>query len=106
MQDNQIYFNIKDDKVRVSYKKELPLMDFLQITLTGILNAMLQIVKVSDNPELTKEELYDMFNKAASRTLEIFAPEIEMRPDLTTQAILEAEDKIIERALKGQKKKK
>jgi hypothetical protein len=42
-----------------------------------------------------KEDLYDMYNAAASNTLNIFAPDIEMRPHLTAQAILEAENKII-----------
>ena len=32
---------------------------------------------------------------AASRTLELFAPEYELRPGLTAQAILEAENRII-----------
>ena len=38
-----------------------------------------------------------MYNAAASNTLSYFAPEIEMRPHLTAQAILEAENNIINR---------
>jgi hypothetical protein len=48
-----------------------------------------------DSKQNTKEELYDMYNAAASNTLFIFAPDIEMRPHLTSEAILKAEDEII-----------
>ena len=105
MLDNQFYFNVKDDKVKVSFKRGVNLPEFLQVVFTGTLNAMLQIVN-TQRPEdqlKTKEEIYDMFNAGASRTLEYFAPEIEMRPNLTAQAILEAEDKIMKRNAKSKR---
>jgi hypothetical protein len=54
--------------------------------------------------ENVQEELYDLFNAGASRTLDLFAPNIEMRPHLTTQAIMEAENAIIERTRKKRAK--
>lgn len=51
---------------------------------------------ISPTPE-AKEELYDMFNHAFSNFLQVFAPEIEMRPDITVEAILELENQFIER---------
>ena len=44
-----------------------------------------------------KEELYDMFNCAASNVLCAFAPEIEAHPDLTAQALLDAENAFLQR---------
>jgi hypothetical protein len=96
---NQIYFNVdKNRKVKVSFKNPVPFTDFLQIISTGILTAMFSIVNSApeDQRPQVKEELYDMYNAAASNLLSFFAPEIEMRPHLTTQAILEAENAIIQ----------
>lgn len=99
MKDNQIIFNIKDNHVRISLKdKSLTLPDLIQLTCTGVLTAMNNVVK-SAPPEIqtkVKEELYDMYNAAASSLLNFFAPEIELRPNLTAQAILEKENEIIE----------
>lgn len=98
MKNNQIYFNVKDGKVRISYKEAVPFAEFLQIISTGILAAMNAVVEMvpEELKAQTKEDLYDMYNAAASTTLNYFAPEIEMRPHLTTQAILKAENEILE----------
>lgn len=98
MKNNQIYFNIKDDKVKLSFKdNSLSITDFLQVVSTGILTAMQGIVNSApiEQQESIKEDLYDLYNAAASNTLHYFAPEIDMRPHLTAQAILDAEDKLI-----------
>lgn len=106
MLDNQFNFNVQNDKVRVTFKRGVPIPDFLQVIFTGTLNAMQQIVNTTpeDDRERVKGEIYDMFNAGASRTLEYFAPELELRPDLTTQAILEAEDRIMDRTIAARKK--
>ncbi len=74
-------------------------LDSLTTALCTVqLGAMKQAVLLS--PEETKEAatqtIYDLYNLAASNLLATFAPEIEMRPDLTATAILEMENKIIE----------
>lgn len=104
--DNKIVFEIKDGQLTLSYKKAIPVTDFLQIVQTGILSTLNQVVAASKEEIRTqvKEDLYDMYNAAASSTLNFFAPEIEMRPHLTAQAILEAENKIIERQYRNKKK--
>jgi hypothetical protein len=107
MEDNQIYFNIKDNKVKISYKhKALTIADFIQVVSTGILMAMKGIVDSAPDQmkQQVTEDLYDMYNAAASNTLQYFAPEIEMRPHLTTQAILKAEDTLIEQEYQKVKK--
>lgn len=42
-----------------------------------------------------KTQLYDMYNMAASSVLELYAPEFELRPDLTADAIAKAESDIV-----------
>jgi hypothetical protein len=100
MKDNQIIFEIKDNKVKLHDRnKSINISEFIQVISTGMLMAMNAIVAAAseDMRQAVKEDLYDMYNAAASNVLRYFAPEIDMHPTLTTQAILEAEDKIIER---------
>lgn len=42
-----------------------------------------------------KKHLYQMYNEAASSILQLYAPEFELRPDITTEAIQKAEEEII-----------
>lgn len=42
-----------------------------------------------------KQELYDMYNLAVSSVLEQYAPEFELRPDITADAIAKAEKEIV-----------
>lgn len=55
---------------------------------------------IKDAPEehkqAAKEELYDAYNQAASAFLEALAPDLELRPDLTAEAILEMENQLLE----------
>lgn len=62
----------------------------------ALMNDMLSKVPKEDREE-AKGDLYDKYNFAASNILDMFAPELELRPNLTTKAILEAENKILER---------
>lgn len=44
-----------------------------------------------------KSELYDMYNVAVSSVLEQYAPEFELRPDVTADAIAKAEEDIVKK---------
>lgn len=44
-----------------------------------------------------KSELYDMYNIAVSSVLEQYAPEFELRPDVTADAIAKAEEDIVKK---------
>ena len=96
MENNQIHFNVHDNKVKVTFQKPVALPDFLQVVQTGILYALNSYLESADNKELAKEELYDLYNVACSNTLHYFAPEYDLHPNLTAQAILKAENDIIE----------
>jgi len=97
MQDNQVHIEIKDGKIRQHSRKPISMDDLMVVLQTIILGGMNQIVDNASEEikEGVKEHLYDVYNEAASATLQTFAPEIELRPDLTTDAILEAENKLI-----------
>lgn len=71
---------------------------YMRVMLTGILSGMQNTLSQApeEDQQNVKEELYDMLNHGASNLLQIFAPDLELRPNLTTQAILEAEDKLIQ----------
>lgn len=42
-----------------------------------------------------KQEIYDLYNLQASSVLEHYAPEFELRPDITADAIAKAEEDIV-----------
>ena len=99
MKNTTVHIQVRDNKVSITYNHPITLPDFITLMSTAILSAMQQTVAnvPESERERAKEEIYDMYNAAASNTLHYFAPEIDMRPHLTTQAILEAENAIIER---------
>lgn len=89
-------YNEKNE-VRVKINREVNFEEIMQVSFSGILalmNTLLENVPEEDRPA-AKGELYDMLNIAASNALSVFAPEIEMRPNLTVDAIMKAEDEII-----------
>lgn len=46
--------------------------------------------------QVLKESMYDTLNIAFSNALDMFAPEIEARPSLSTDAILRAQNELLE----------
>ena len=88
----------EDNNVSLSFEGEAPnIPDFITTLFTAVLGAVKQI---PDTPEV-KEEVYDMINIAASNLLEQYAPEIEMRPNLTVDAIVEAENQLLMKDKEG-----
>lgn len=70
----------------------------LEDTLLLLGSAFLHILnRAAETTPKDKEILYDSANALFSNILQSFAPEIEMRPDLTVEAILEAENAILDR---------
>ncbi len=100
---NEIKITLNDkNQMTLTTKKPIHFEDMLQITQTAILGHANTILKnvPEEALEAVKGSLYDKMNLAFSRTLEFFAPELELRPGLTAQAILEAENQILERKFK------
>lgn len=75
----------------------MDIRDIMAVLSTATLGFMKTLVgTVPDNlKQSVTESLYDMYNASASHILEVFAPDIEMRPNLTAEAILQAENKIL-----------
>ena len=99
MQNNKIVINITDGKIIPKFTMApMAFDDLLSVLFTVALGAMQNIVDNAETETMqlaAKGALYDMFNVGASHTLSQFAPEFELRPNLTTQAIMEAENRII-----------
>lgn len=70
-------------------------------TVTVLSNYMLHIMKKfneavpEEHQERTKQLIYDTMNEHFTVILEKFAPEYELRPDLTVDAIAKAEHEIL-----------
>lgn len=106
VKNNQIYFNVKDNRVSVKTRGPASLEDIMQITMSGLLGAMQSCVKAA--PEDAQEELkgyiYDRFNQAAGRVLTFFGPEFEEGASLTTDAILKMENELLKEEIEKKKK--
>ena len=72
----------------------------LTSSVKGPVNDEILTQKVSE----LKGMLYDFYNVNASNLLSTFAPELEQHPDLTAQAILKAENELIEQKYEELKK--
>lgn len=110
--ENHLCFGIAKDNMDVLTSQNIGFLDVLQICCTALHHcagktmdvAALQLANGSHSPEETAEaltalkgEIYDSINVAITNVLLSFAPEIEQRPDLTAQAILEAENAILDK---------
>ena len=88
----------------------LDYQQFLQVVLTAVEGAADTLIReakkhvdeVPDIEQQCRDALFDLTNMAFSSTLERIDPEGELHPTLTTQAILEAENKIINEGRLGE----
>lgn len=90
-------YNEKNE-VRVRTSRDVNFEELMQVIFAGtiaLMNTLVEQVPREEDRPIAKEELYDMLNIAASNALSVFAPEIDMRPNLTVDAIMKAEDDII-----------
>lgn len=121
---NKRAINIIEQDGKVAFKLEgsFTAEDVILICNTVCLSAMNQLVesytktltssvKGPVNDEILTQKiselkgmLYDFYNVNASNLLNTFAPELEQHPDLTAQAILEAENRLIEQKYEELKK--
>ena len=88
------------NQISINSEGNIRVDDALGITLTAQLAIMRAVLEKSKADGATKEELqtikedlYDKFNAGASNILYLFAPDEELHPDLTVEAMKAAEDK-------------
>ena len=97
-----VSIKITDDNDVEVKTSGLDYQQFLQVILTAVEGAADTLIReakkhvdeVPDIEQQCRDALFDLTNMAFSSTLERIDPEGELHPTLTTQAILEAENKI------------
>lgn len=95
----RLTIEVDDTSVSMHASGPINFEDLVSLTSTVTLGYMRKIRDnaPADQREAAVNTLYDAYNFAVSHVLEQFAPEKELRPNLTSQAILEAENAIIRR---------
>lgn len=90
----------KENKIITGVDSPARIDDIMTILFTVQLDVMrnfINHVKDSGAPEKdvqgVKEDLYDKYNAGAANVLYLFAPDVELRPDLTVEAMKAMEDK-------------
>lgn len=76
------------------------LPEAIQLCLASIEALCKHTLARAEDPKLVKsleEDMYEMINVGASTLLSRLFPDIEMRPDLTVDAVMEAEDKLMKK---------
>ncbi len=79
--------------------KGMILPEAIQLCLAAIETMCKQTLSRATDPNLVKsleEDMYDMINMGASTLLNRLFPEIEMRPDITVDAVMKAEDALLD----------
>ena len=86
----------RDNKLTVE-ANGIILPEAINLCLAAIEAMCRQTLSRATDPNLVKsleEDMYEMINVGASSLLEKLFPEIEMRPDVTVDALREAEEKV------------
>lgn len=104
----------EDNKIKTQIDTPMPIDDLMPILFTVQLSYMKQFMRqVEESEELSseqiqalKEDLYDKYNAGASNVLYLFAPDEELRPDLTVEAMKEAEDRYMYNQLNRETRRK
>lgn len=87
----------KNQKLTVS-AEQVYLPEAIQLCLAAIEALCKETLKRTDDEKLIQsleEDMYEMINLGASTLLNKLFPEIDMRPDLTVDAIMQAENNLI-----------
>jgi len=83
---------------RIGHEGELYFPEMVLTLSNSILyyaNEFLNAVPTEAQPQI-KAQMYDLMNEKFSALLEHFAPEFELRPTLTEEALLQAENQVLE----------
>ena len=90
----------KTGKIDTNFDKPVRLDDFMTVLFTVQLEMMKGTLAHAQNSDLDpaqvnliRDDIYDKYNAGASNVLYLFAPDNELHPDLTVEAMKAAEDK-------------
>lgn len=96
-----IELNEETNQISTHIDKPTQIDDMMTILFTVQLEFMKNFIHRIENSESAptpeqlkaiKEDLYDKYNAGASNVLYLFIPDQELRPDLTVEAMKQAED--------------
>lgn len=98
-----------NENKQLSITTDTPMNTYAAINLfmngcMSFMNANLAEVP-DDLKQPVKEHIFDVFNEAASAVLAQFAPDINLRPDITEEAILQTELKLASKRINKSKKR-
>lgn len=89
----------KTGKIDTNFDKPVRMDDFMTVLFTVQLEMMKGSLAHAQKADLTPEQItqirddmYDKYNAGASNVLYLFAPDNELHPDLTVEAMKAAED--------------
>lgn len=89
----------KTGQIDTNFDKPVRIDDFMTVLFTVQLEMMKGSLAQAQKADLTPEQInqirddmYDKFNAGASNVLYLFAPDNELHPDLTVEAMKAAED--------------
>lgn len=87
----------KKNELEVSAERA-PLPTLIQLCFAAIEVSCKQNLQRAEDPNLVRsleEDMYEMINIGASTLLDRLFPNIEMRPDITVDAMMKAEDELL-----------
>lgn len=96
--ETTVLIQLDKDKRLTVEARGLILPDAIQLCLAAIEAMCKQTLSRADDPELVKsleEDMYEMINMGASTLLSKLFPNIEMRPDITVDAMMKAENELL-----------
>ena len=89
----------KTGQIDTNFDKPVRIDDFMTVLFTVQLEMMKGSLSQAQKSDLTptqidqiRDDMYDKFNAGASNVLYLFAPDNELHPDLTVEAMKAAED--------------
>lgn len=95
-----IDWNEETNQITTSATTPINIQDLMTVLFTLQLQALNNIKEKAQSDNLSPEQLdelignlYDNYNAGASNVLYLFAPDKELHPDLTVEAMKEAEDR-------------
>ena len=100
----QITINLNEETKQLTMESSKPIRvdDFMTMLFTAQLSMLREATPNPEDPAYNeiRDLLYDNFNQGASMVLSLYAPDQTLRPDLTAEAMLEAENKYMEGKVK------
>ena len=83
--------------------ESIPVGEALEMLFRGGIGVCLSCVDKApeEDKQQAKEDMFDLYNTLASSALQFLAEDGDIRPDLTEEAIMKAEEELLDDAVKA-----